>query len=229
MEPHEAEQMRRHLRAVSAVNRQLHAQLETGHVRAVDAGARPDELLGGVDPADGRWATVNVRRTTEGSGWLEQLQLHGGGDPYLVRSPAKGVFVVEGVLRRRVKSGLLFAALARLFGEPSEIKDSEIDRWREGPPVEVLEGGTGPAFILVGGRRLPVRGLPLPYLVSSEEMMMFPEGEELNIASPGAASLGGRVARARKLVAREGVARGGRTIARRAAGRLGRKVRKPRK
>lgn len=229
MEPTEADRMRRHLRAMSAVNRQLQAQLETGAVRVLDAGARPDELLGGADLADGQWATVTVRRASAGSGWLEQLQLHGGGDPYLVRAQGQGVFVVEGSLRRQIKSGLLFAGLARLLGEPSEIKESELERWREGPPVEVLEGGTGPAFIVLGGRRLPIRGLPLPHLVSSEEMLLFPEGEELNIATTRGPSLGGRVTRARKLVAREGVARGGTTLVRRTAARVRRKVRKPRK
>ena len=229
MEEREADRMRRHLRALSAVNRQLQAQMETGAARMVDSGARPDELLGGGERGDGRWAAVEVRRGSVGTGWLEQLQLHGGGDPYLVRGATKGVFLVEGLLRRQVKSGLIFGALARLLGEPGEVKDAELEKWREGPPVEVLEGGTGPAFVVVGGRRLPIRGLPLPHLVSSEEMLMFPEGEELNIASTGTAGIGGRVTRARKLVAREGVAKGGATLARRAVGRAGRSALKKRK
>jgi hypothetical protein len=223
METHEAERNRRHLRALSAVNRQLQAQLETG-VRAVAGGPAPDELLGAAEADRGGWSTLTVRRATDGNEWLEQLQIYGGGDPYLVRGTTKGVFLVEGMLRRQIKSGLLFAALARLLGEPSEVKDKAIDRWREGPPVEVMEGGTGPAFVVVGGRRLPIRGLPLPHLVGSQEMLLFPEGEELNIASSRGPTLGGRLSRGRKLVAREGPIKGSITLLRRMLARL----RKPR-
>ncbi len=93
------------------------------------------------------------------------------------------MFVIEGTLRRQIKSGLIFLALARVFGEPRQVRDSELDRLEEGPPVEILEGGTGPAFVVVGGRRWPIRGLPLPYLVSTREMLSVPEAEELNFAA----------------------------------------------
>ena len=46
-----------------------------------------------------------------------------------------------------------------------------------------MESGSGPAFLVVGGRRLPLRGLPLPYLVATDDMLLFPEGEELNVAA----------------------------------------------
>ena len=65
--------------------------------------------------------------------------------------------------------------------------DRDVERWSLGPPVEVLEAGTGAAFLVVGGRRLPLRGLPLPYLVSTNDMLLFPEGQELNVAAPRAA------------------------------------------
>jgi hypothetical protein len=204
----EADRMRRHLRALSAVNRQLQAQLESG-ARLEGAGRGDDSGEPGV------WSTLAIRRGSSGSGWLEQLQLQGGGDPYLVRGASKGVFLVEGVLRRQIKSGLIFGALARMLGEPKLVKDSEIERWHEGPPVEVMEGGTGPAFIVVGGRRLPLRGIPLPHLVSTEEMLMFPEGEELNIAAVPAPSFGSRLSRVRKLAKREGVLRAGLTVTKR--------------
>ena len=82
-----------------------------------------------------------------------------------------------------MKSGILFNALVRVLGSPREMPDAEVERWSTGPPVEVLEAGTGPAFVVVGGRRLPLRGLPLPYLVSTADMLLFPEGEELNVAA----------------------------------------------
>lgn len=205
----DADRMRRHLRALSAVNRQLQAQLEAG-ARVSDGAGRDD---GGSEGTV--WSTLTIRRGTSGSGWLEQLQLQGGGDPYLVRGATKGVFLVEGVLRRQIKSGLIFGALARTLGEPKLVKDSEVERWHEGPPVEVMEGGTGPAFIVVGGRRVPLRGLPLPHLVSTEEMLMFPEGAELNIAAVPAPSFGSRLSRIRKLAKREGVFRAGLTVTKR--------------
>jgi hypothetical protein len=205
----EAERLRRHLRAVSAVNRQLHAQLEGGTVRLAEgAGASQDDPLGTPEGLDSGLASITVRRAGVASAWLEQLQLQGGGKPSLVRTPKRGMFVVEGTLRRQIKSGLIFLALARVFGEPQPMRDSELDRLEEGPPVEILEGGTGPAFVVVGGRRWPIRGLPLPYLVSTREMLSVPEAEELNVAA-AFASPSTRIKRVRAVVAREGLGRGG--------------------
>jgi hypothetical protein len=205
----DVERLRRHLRAMSAVNRQLHAQLEGGTVRLAEgAGASQDEPLGQGDGLDGGIASITVRRASVASAWLEQLQLQGGGKPSLVRTPKRGMFVLEGTLKRQIKSGLIFLALARVFGEPRQMRDSELERLEEGPPVEVLEGGTGPAFVVVGGRRWPIRGLPLPYLVSTREMLSVPEAEELNVAA-ALASPATRIKRVRSVVASEGLGRGG--------------------
>jgi hypothetical protein len=220
----DVEQLRRHLRAMSAVNRQLHAQLEGGTVRLADgAGARQDDPLGMPDVLDGGIASIAVRRASVASAWLEQLQLQGGGKPSLVRAPKRGMYVVEGTLRRQIKSGLIFLALARVFGEPRQVRDSELDGLEEGPPVEVLEGGTGPAFVVVGGRRWPIRGLPLPYLVSTREMLSVPEAEELNVAA-ALASPSTRIKRVRSVVAREGLGRAGLVLFGKAARRGWRKA-----
>jgi hypothetical protein len=136
----------------------------------------------------------------------------------LVRTPTNGSFVIEGTMRRPVKSGILFAALTRVLGEPREMTDREIESWSLGPPVEVLEAGTGPAFVVVGGRRLPLRGLPLPYLVSSADMLLFPEGEEINVATPRAAPKG-RVARARAVIDKDGAVKGGARLVQKATRR----------
>src|SRR4051794_14245638 len=160
-EPSDVGRLQRQLRALSSVNKQLHAQLEGGTVR-----------LAGTS-ASGARGSLTVRRAAEGGAWLEHLHLHGGGDPMLVRTASKSMYVVEGNMRRTVKSGILFNALTRVLGEPRELPDAEVQRWSTGPPVEVLEAGTGPAFVVVGGRRLPLRGLPLPYLVSTNDMLLF--------------------------------------------------------
>jgi hypothetical protein len=175
------ERLQRHLRALSAVNRQLQAQLE-----------------------DGSWAPIKARRASVGSEWLRQLRRQqGAGKPFLVHTPTKGVFVVEGALRREVMSGLLAAALTRVLGPMRALADDEIAQWSEGPPVAVLEGGTGRPFVVVGGRRLPLRGLPLPYPVKDDEMLVLPVGEELRFTS-GVRSGPSRVERTRALVAHEG-------------------------
>jgi len=203
------ERLQRQLRALSAVNRQLHAQLEGGTVR-----------LAGTS-ASGARGSLTVRRATEGAAWLEHLHLHGGGDPMLVRTPSRGMYVVEGNMRRTVKSGILFNALTRVLGEPKEMPDAEVERWSTGPPVEVLEAGTGPSFLVVGGRRLPLRGLPLPYLVSTNDMLLFPEGEELNVAASRVVPKS-RVARARAALEKDGAVKGSAKLVQKAARRAAR-------
>jgi hypothetical protein len=225
----ETERLRRHLRALSAVNRQLHAQLESGTFRAVDTGRARADILAGVDDPGAKLSMLTIRRAATGSEWIEQLQLLGGvSDPFLVRSPSRGAFLVEGPLRRQVKAGMLFVALERVIGSARAMGDAEIDRFAEGPPVEVLEAASGPAFIIVAGRRLPIRGLPLPHPVTAEEMLRFPEGEELRVGSIHGGrgdKRAGALNRANSLVQREGPARAGATILRHAARRLLRSVR----
>ena len=110
VESEELHRLRRQLRAQSAVNRQLHAQLESGTVRVAASGM--------TDGTDGSGGALTQRRVESGGAWLEQLHLHGGGEPFLVHTPTQGVFVVEGGMRRPVKARILFAALTRVLGAP---------------------------------------------------------------------------------------------------------------
>ena len=220
----ETERLRRHLRALSAVNNQLHAQLESGVRRAAGGG---DDLLG-ANGGDVRLSTLSIRRAASGSQWLEQLQLSGSSsDPFLVHHRKRGKFLVEGPLRRQVKAGMLYVALEGILGAGREVADAELDRWNEGPPVEVLEAPSGPAFIVVAGRRLTLRGLPLPHPVTTEEMLRFPEGEELRIGGGGTGSSGSSssFARASRLVRREGVAGTGTKVLKRGTKKLARMLR----
>jgi hypothetical protein len=218
-ETEELQRLRRQLRAQSAVNRQLHAQLDGGTVRVAASGRGAGEPAAGEGETDSARSALTVRRVTEGGPWIEQLLLYGGGDPFLVRTPTKGVYVVDGDMRRQVKAGLLAAALTRVLGAPRELGDHELQRWSTGPPVEVMESGTGPAFLIIGGRRLPLRGVPLPYLVSTEDMLLFPEGEELNVSVRRTAPQK-RSARARRVLRNEGPARGVAKLLRKAWKRL---------
>jgi hypothetical protein len=216
----ESDRTQREMRALAAVNRQLHAQLEGGMVRvARGAGAQPGDLLG-VDGGDfGRAVARRVAPST----WFEQLDVQGGSDARLVRADKRGVFVLEGTLRRQLKAGMVTIALARVLGEPRDVPATELDRFQEGPPVEVMEGDSGPAFVLVGGRRWPIRGLPLPHRISNEEMQRFPEAQELNLAAVTGTTRT-RVKRARAVLGREGTIRGAAMLASKGARKLSRKL-----
>jgi hypothetical protein len=153
----EAQRMRRHLRALATVNRQLQAQLET-------TGANP--------------------RSSVASTWVEMLHENTeASSPYLVRRSNGTKFLIEGSYRRDIRSGQLAAALAQLLGEHRDATDEEVDGWIEGPPVEIMESPRGAPFIVVGGHRLPIRGLPLPYPVTVAEMESFPQGSEINLGA----------------------------------------------
>jgi hypothetical protein len=179
----EEDRLRRHLRATSAVNRQLQAQLEGSGVRAIatrGSARRDNDLLDSAGAA----STVAVRRASVGNAWLEQLALHPEATkPQLVRRPDGATFVVEGRYRRRVKSGLLAAALEQRLGARRDISDDELEQWSESVPVEILERPTGAPFLVVGGQRIPLRGIPLPHPVNGELADQFPEGPELNISA----------------------------------------------
>jgi hypothetical protein len=204
-ESEELQRLRRQLRAQSAVNRQLHAQIESGTVRVAASGLS--------DGLDGTGGALTQRRVELGGSWLKQLHMHGGRDPILVHTPTQGDYVVEGGMRRPIKAWILIAALTRVLGPPREVSDQEVQRWSEGPPVMVMESGSGPPFLIVGSRRLPLRGLPMPHLVSTADMLLFSEGEELNVA-------GSRGVRAVQRLENEGPLRGGVKLARQAGSRF---------
>jgi hypothetical protein len=182
----EEDRLRRQLRALAAVNRQLQAQLEASGIRAVASppGARsagPDLLTGPAATGGG----VSVRRGSVGAGWLEQLAASATeGKPFLARRPDGATFAIDGSYRRRLKAGLLTAALEERLGPRREVTDDEIDQWAEGPPVEVMEAPSGPPFIVLAGERIPLRGLPLTHPVSAHDAAPFPPGRELSL-SPG--------------------------------------------
>ena len=133
--------------------------------------------------------------------------------------PARGVFVIEGKVRREVLSGMIANVLTNLLGPVRAIAAEELDRYRDGPPVAVLEAGLGRPFVVVAGRRLAIRGLPLPHPVQDEEMLAFPVGEELQVAV-GVRAGANRIERTRALLAHEGPVRATVTLARMVAGRI---------
>ena len=103
------------------------------------------------------------------------------------------------------------------------VNDREFGRWSDGVPVEALEGPQGPPFVVVGGRRLALRGMPLPYPVSGDHVALFPKGPEVNVGAANChvhtfrRAMYGRyqMERLRAAVARKGVAGTAKEAARR--------------
>ena len=152
--------LRRQVRAMSAVTRQLQAQLASA----------------------GRTSQSRARRTGQADSWLPDLErLAQPVEVAVLALPDGQVWLREGDTRRRVKASLLTLALEQEFGARRAVEASELEQWVEGPPVEVFETSSGPPFLIVGGQRLPLRGLPTPYPVPAEAAARFPEGNELDV------------------------------------------------
>jgi hypothetical protein len=179
----ELARLRRQLRATTAVNRQLKAQLDEAGARPAPPRATPrraaTDMLGPPLSSGGSPA----RRASVGTTWLEHLALLGSDtDPFLVRAAGGATYLVEGRYQRRVKSGLIVAALEQRLGASRPGSAAELAQWVEGPPVEALECSTGPPFLVIGRRRVPLRGLPVTYPVDDEAAQAFDDGSELAIS-----------------------------------------------
>lgn len=144
---------------MGAVNRQLQAQLD--------------------EPA----AAIRQRRATPGAEWIDALVSKGVTQPSLVRTTDGKVFVVEGDEKRPVHSGILAAGLEDALGEAREVGATELGRWADGVQVELFEAPDGPPFVVVGGMRRTVRGIPLPHPVTNKQASEFAQGDDVNVAA----------------------------------------------
>jgi hypothetical protein len=224
------DRLQRHLRAMGAMNRQLQAQLDGGGIgtwrSASDHG--DDDLLTTVGASGFGTSAAGARRAATAGSWLQQLAADAAEDaPHLVRRTNGRAFLIEGGYRREIRSGVVAAALEEKFGLARRVNNSDFDRWTDGVPVEVLEGPQGPPFVAVGGRRLPLRGMPLPYPVSGEQMALLPPGPEINVGQANVSrarfreAMYGRyqIDRVRSAIARKGVVGTAKEAAKRAAHR----------
>lgn len=177
----DADLLRRRLRALSAVNEQLRAQLDAAQT---ELRTTPRQAVA-ADPLGERREPVPVglapRRGAIAADWLGQLPDPGDGRAELVEAADGALYVVEGAQRRRIRSGLVAMAVEALLGERRPVDDDELAAWPEAAPVEVLEAGTGLPFVVVGGKRLAVRGLPLPYPVDQTEADAVRPGPDLDL------------------------------------------------
>lgn len=179
------DRLRRQLRAMAAVNRQLHDQI------AESAGA-PGPVSGANVPA----STTHPDRTE-----VPPMSSPSGstGTPYLTRRSDGVVFLVDGDGRRKVRSGLLAAALQLAFGSPKPEGDEAYGAPGDVPELEILRGPSGDPFVLIDGTRRVLKGLPVPRTLTSAEVERHPMGPALDLgravvarSSPGGAD-GARV------------------------------------
>ena len=156
----EAHQLRRRLRAMSAVNSQLRGQLEDTSRNIPEAAAR---------------------RAQTARNWQFEPERVPFDSLSIIEGPTGASYLVEAGHRRRIKAGLLMPGLERLVGPHRAVSEKAIDRLPEGPPLEVLEAPSGPPFLVLAGQRVPLRGLPVPHPVSLDAVAGFPQGPELNV------------------------------------------------
>jgi hypothetical protein len=202
----EEERLRRELRALAAVNRQLQVQLE--------------------EP--GRGGVARHRRASTADVWIGVLATRGKSDAHLVQDPDGAVFVVEGTIKRAVRSGILGAALAQALGLPRRVSLDELSAWDDGIPVELFESPNGTPFMVIAGERRHVRGVPLTYPVDNRQTSELPQGPDINVAAANVARYrveavgSGQVDRVRNAVQDKGLL----GTARAFAGRAKRRVKK---
>jgi hypothetical protein len=183
------ERLRRELRAMATVNHQLLAM--------------QDEPI----------AARKVRRAGAATGWIEELATRGVCPSAFVRADDGSVYVVEGGTKRPVRSGILAAALEPMLKDGPGVTPEALADLDEGCPVELLEATTGPPFVVLGGRRHTVTGIPLPMPVDDLQASDFPEGVPINAAAANVsrarfdAAMSGslHVGRARNALASKGV------------------------
>jgi len=177
----DVDRLHRQIRAMGIVNQQLRAQLEAANHELTphrDRARSPFE-----DPENPPPVGQAVRRAAIAAEWIDaRPHRPANAVDQLVLSAEGDTFLIEGEVRRRVRSGLLVAALERLLGARAAVTAADLAAWTEGPPVEVLEAGPGLPFVVVGGRRLPVTGIPLPHPVAEDAVAALLLGPELDLA-----------------------------------------------
>src|SRR5690606_6842897 len=115
------------------------------------------------------------RRALAAQEWRAELGKEVSSAPTLVSDPEGKVYVVEDGRRRRVSAGLLVPALERALGPVRAVSEAELASWTEGVPVEVLEAPSAPPFVVIGGERRSLRGLPLPHTVDEGLLTALPK------------------------------------------------------
>ena len=132
---------------------------------------------------------ANERRAQRGATWIDELAIKGrAGNPHLVRSRSGRVYLVEGPNARPVPSGIIAHGLERSFGATRDAPDSEMSGFAPGVPVEVFEGDDGHAFLVIGGERWRLKGLPLSHHVDPRHEAMLARGSTIDLSAANVSS-----------------------------------------
>ena len=149
------DRLRRELRAMSAVNRQLRAELDGSAQRA-------------ISPPEGNQPTVRARAGSPDEAGAFKSSITGGGPSSsgvdqveVVRGPTGVVYLVEGGNIRRIGSNVVAAALEEVFGPRRLITVEESARYATGPTIDVYCNESGRFFVSAAGRRMSIEGLPV--------------------------------------------------------------------
>jgi hypothetical protein len=165
--------------------------------------------------------TADERRAAKASTWIEELARAGRvGRPALVRDPSGRVHLLEGGSARPVPSGIIANGLEASLGSPRATDDHELGRLEVGPPVDAFEGPDGAAFVVIGGERRRLAGLPLTHRVSTAQATALPKGATIDVAHANvsrrrlnqALSWRSQLARGRAAVRRKGIVGSARSV-----------------
>lgn len=148
-----------------------HHDLFHGYASTIIPRLHEDVLWGGR-PRRGR------QEQQRAHAWLGTLAGEDpAGPPRLVRTVDGTVFLLEGGLKRHVTTGLLVEALEPLFGPVARVAAEALADLKHGPPAAIFHDGAGQPCFVAGGRRYPVRGLPLPVTAPAERLAAFPAAD----------------------------------------------------
>jgi predicted O-methyltransferase YrrM len=122
--------------------------------------------------------TEHQREREKTGRWIAQLREYVATEqPRLVQTQTGTIYLFEAGMKRHVTTWLIVRALEDLFGPLTKSKGS-LDQFGDGPPVEILADTDGRLYLIAGGQRYPVRGLPVPLAASPERLALFPMAGE---------------------------------------------------
>ncbi len=114
------------------------------------------------------------------SAWPAELAAGATGTPVLVERADGHTVVVEAGTTRMVNPPVLAIALAQVL-DHADIPEDELRSLPKGPAVTALKATGEPAFVVVGGRRHAIGGLPITRHIDADRYAQFPEGQGLDL------------------------------------------------
>ena len=128
-----------------------------------------------IDALHAKGHRTEQQRERERTGrWLAQLRNQRNLEPpRLVRSASGGIYLIDGQFKRHVPTWLVVRALEDLYGATEPAND-ELAAYEDGPPVGMIANADGHVYLIAGGQRHVVRGLPVPLAASTDQLDKIP-------------------------------------------------------